>query len=88
MRLKLFRSGDPLHASDVLPILEHLGANVADERPYEVTPDGSAPFWIYDFGLHCDAVADVDTAHLGEILHEAFASCGERPARTTASTGS
>jgi glutamate dehydrogenase len=74
MRLKLFRSGDPLRVSDVLPILEHLGANVADERPYEVTPDGSAPLWIYDFGLHCDAVADVDTAHLGEILHEAFAA--------------
>ena len=74
MRLKLFRSGDPLRVSDVLPILEHLGADVADERPYEVTPDGSAPLWIYDFGLHCDAVIDVDTARLGEILHEAFAA--------------
>jgi glutamate dehydrogenase len=74
IRLKVFRSGDPLLVSDVLPILEHLGAHVADERPYEVTPDGSAPLWIYDFGLHCDALTELDTGHLGDILHAAFAA--------------
>ena len=37
--------------SDVLPTLEHLGAKVADERPYEITPGGRHPVWIYDFGL-------------------------------------
>ena len=42
--------------------------------PTRSRPTVPAPFWIYDFGLHCDAVADVDTAHLGEILHEAFAA--------------
>ena len=40
--------------SDVVPTFEHMGAKVVDERPYEVTPDGSSPVWIYDFGLTCD----------------------------------
>ncbi len=25
-----------------------------DERPYEITPDGADPVWVYDFGLRCD----------------------------------
>ena len=37
VRLKLFSSGGVL-LSEVLPTLEHLGAKVADERPYEITP--------------------------------------------------
>jgi glutamate dehydrogenase len=41
--------------SEVVPTFEHMGARVVDERPYEVNPHGSAPVWIYDFGLSCDA---------------------------------
>ncbi len=40
--------------SDVVPTFEHMGAKVADERPYEVSPSGLSPVWIYDFGLWCD----------------------------------
>jgi glutamate dehydrogenase len=40
--------------SDVVPTFEHMGAKVADERPYEVSPAGLSPVWIYDFGLWCD----------------------------------
>jgi glutamate dehydrogenase len=40
--------------SDVVPTFEHMGAKVVDERPYEVSPSGSSPVWIYDFGLTCD----------------------------------
>jgi glutamate dehydrogenase len=43
--------------SDVLPTFEHLGAKVVDERPYEITPEGSDGVWIYDFGLRCPAEA-------------------------------
>src|SRR5205823_5340569 len=45
IRLKLFSSGGML-LSDVLPTLEHLGAKVADERPYEITPNGQSSAWI------------------------------------------
>jgi glutamate dehydrogenase len=40
--------------SDVVPTFEHMGATVVDERPYEVSPSGLSPVWIYDFGLTCD----------------------------------
>jgi glutamate dehydrogenase len=47
-------SGRRVSLSDVVPTFEHMGATVVDERPYEVTPQGSSPVWIYDFGLSCD----------------------------------
>jgi glutamate dehydrogenase len=68
VRLKLFSSGGVL-LSDVLPTLEHLGAKVADERPYEITPAGRAPVWIYDFGLQADPE---NTERVRDLLHEAF----------------
>jgi len=68
VRLKLFSSGGVL-LSDVLPTLEHLGAKVADERPYEVLPADRASVWIYDFGLQADAE---NLERVRDLLHEAF----------------
>ena len=49
-RLKVYRIGDPLSLSHVLPMLASLGVEVTDERPYDL--DGLArPTYIYDFGL-------------------------------------
>ena len=43
LRAKLFRSGAPLALSDMLPMFENMGVQVADERPYEITPrDGAS----------------------------------------------
>ena len=50
MRAKLL-SAAPVLLSDVLPTFEHLGAKVSDEHPYEITPRGADPVWLYDFGL-------------------------------------
>ena len=55
-RCKLL-SATRVSLSDVLPKFEHMGASVVDERPYEVTPAGSEPVWIYDFGLRTPAEA-------------------------------
>src|SRR6185436_12593519 len=43
LAFKLVRSGQPIHLSDVLPILENMGARVTDERPFEVKPVDTAP---------------------------------------------
>ena len=44
--------GAPLMLSDVLPLFENMGVQVADERPYPITPARRATaVWIYDFGL-------------------------------------
>jgi glutamate dehydrogenase len=53
-RCKLFSCSE-VALSDVLPTFENMGARVVDEHPYEITPEGSPPMWIYDFGLECSA---------------------------------
>ncbi len=68
VRLKLFSAGGML-LSDVLPTLEHLGAKVADERPYEITAADRNPTWIYDFGLQADPA---NTERVRDLLHDAF----------------
>jgi glutamate dehydrogenase len=50
-RLTVYRHGEPLALSDVLPLLENMGMQVVDQRPYEVRPAGAEPMWIYDYGL-------------------------------------
>jgi glutamate dehydrogenase len=73
-RLKLYRHGEPLTLSDVLPLLENMGTKVVDERPYEVRPAGADPVWIYDFGLHREDMANLDVADVRERFQETLAA--------------
>ncbi|WP_040789356.1 NAD-glutamate dehydrogenase domain-containing protein, partial [Nocardia paucivorans] len=58
-RFSLYIGGAGISLSQVLPVLQSLGVEVVDERPYQVvlTPDGESTEtarverWIYDFGL-------------------------------------
>ncbi|WP_019449263.1 NAD-glutamate dehydrogenase [Cupriavidus sp. BIS7] len=50
-RFKVFRAGEPIALSASLPMLEHLGVRVDEERPYLIEPDAGDPVWIHDFGL-------------------------------------
>jgi glutamate dehydrogenase len=54
-RLSVYRVGERLLLSDVLPVLQHMGVDVVDERPYEIDRIGAPPAWIYDFGLSAPA---------------------------------
>ncbi len=72
-RLKLYRSGSPIVVSDVLPLLEHMGARVVEQHPYEIEPRGAPPLWIYDFDLQCGDVALLDTGLVAELFQKALA---------------
>ncbi|MCW2699600.1 MAG: Glutamate dehydrogenase, partial [Blastococcus sp.] len=50
-RLSVYRVGERLLLSEVLPVLQHMGVSVVDERPYEIERIGAPPTWIYDFGV-------------------------------------
>ncbi|RBY80962.1 NAD-glutamate dehydrogenase [Geodermatophilus sp. TF02-6] len=54
-RLSVYRVGERLLLSDVLPMLQHMGVEVVDERPYEIDRIGAPLAWIYDFGLAAPA---------------------------------
>jgi glutamate dehydrogenase len=72
LRLKLYRSGSAVMLSDVLPRLEHMGVAVTDERPYEISPAGGSPRWIYDFGLRHPRFAEVPVERIQPVFVEAF----------------
>ncbi|MCW2525084.1 MAG: NAD-glutamate dehydrogenase [Frankiales bacterium] len=57
-RLKVFRTGAPLSLGRTLPMLEQMGIEVLDERPYELERTDGTAAWVYDFGLRIGA--DVD----------------------------
>ncbi|MFH9065420.1 NAD-glutamate dehydrogenase [Streptomyces coeruleorubidus] len=50
-RFKIYRTGDAISLSAVLPVLNRLGVEVVDERPYELRCTDRSVAWIYDFGL-------------------------------------
>ncbi|WP_182524087.1 NAD-glutamate dehydrogenase [Nocardioides dongkuii] len=49
-RLKVYRVGEPLSLSAVLPMLSSMGVEVIDERPYELAGLGRRCY-VYEFGL-------------------------------------
>jgi glutamate dehydrogenase len=49
-RLKIYRVGEPLSLSHILPVLSTMGVEVVDERPYELDGLPRRSF-VYDFGL-------------------------------------
>ncbi len=88
VRMRLFRVGEPMALSDVLPLLEHLGVRVIDERPYEVHPTDSPAVWLYDVGLASPDLAGLDGERRVASSATCSAGCGEARPRATGSTDS
>lgn len=77
-RFKIYRKGDAISLSAVLPVLSRLGVEVTDERPYELRCSDRSIAWIYDFGLRLPTSRNGGGDHLGddgrERFQEAFAA--------------
>ena len=69
-------------------LLEDMGVEVVDERPHEVKPQGSAPIWIYDFGLVHGPTASFRPRRSRRSSRTPSPGRGRGPSRTTASTAS
>lgn len=50
-RLKIYRSGESVSLSRILPVLQHLGVDVTDERPFVMGDVAGSPYRLYDLGL-------------------------------------
>jgi len=73
VKLKLFHKGEPLHLSDVLPMLENFGLRVIGESPYSVyTADGEA-CWILDFSMLLTSKGDFNLEKVQTLFQNAFA---------------
>ncbi|MFJ9410758.1 NAD-glutamate dehydrogenase [Streptomyces sp. NPDC101393] len=71
-RFKIYRRGEPVSLSRVLPGLNKLGVEVVDERPHELRCADASIAWIYDFGLRMPEHVKGDDAR--ERFQEAFAA--------------
>ncbi|MGW0535781.1 NAD-glutamate dehydrogenase [Streptomyces sp. NPDC003032] len=77
-RFKIYRAGEQVSLSAVLPVLQRLGVEVTDERPYELRCSDRTHAWIYDFGLRMPKSPNGNDDYLGddgrERFQEAFAA--------------
>ena len=74
LRFKLFWADRPLPLSDAVPMLEDMGVEVVEERPYELHPPGQGPVWIHDFGVTYTGDGDVDLGKVRDVFQDAFAA--------------
>ncbi|WP_329313647.1 NAD-glutamate dehydrogenase [Streptomyces sp. NBC_01278] len=71
-RFKIYRTGEQVSLSAVLPVLQRLGVEVTDERPYELRATDRTNAWIYDFGLRMPLPAGNGDNYLGDDARERF----------------
>ncbi|MFN8147753.1 MAG: NAD-glutamate dehydrogenase [Candidatus Nanopelagicales bacterium] len=70
-RFKIYRRGGAISLATVLPILQQMGVEVTDERPYDVESPAGV-MWIYDFGLRVEAGQAFELDSLKARFQEAF----------------
>ncbi|MCF6472993.1 NAD-glutamate dehydrogenase [Nonomuraea sp. MG754425] len=72
-RLKIYKVGSPISLSEALPLIQRLGVEVVDERPYEVDRDNDPATknaWIYDFGLRFHPSDGVDQDEFRQLFQD------------------
>ncbi|MFT5755650.1 MAG: glutamate dehydrogenase [Alteromonadaceae bacterium] len=73
VKLKLFHSGEPLHLSDVLPMLENFGLRVIGESPYAVKGVDGQIYWILDFSMLLTGKGKFNLEVVQSLFQDAFA---------------
>ncbi|MER7501329.1 NAD-glutamate dehydrogenase [Nonomuraea pusilla] len=72
-RLKIYKAGEPISLSQALPLIQRLGVEVVDERPYEIDRDGdpgTKNAWIYDFGLRYTPSDEVSREDFKQLFQD------------------
>ena len=72
LRFKLFRRGGEVPLSQSLPMLEHMGVRVMDERPAKIEPEGRECVWIHDMGLAGGGGVNADIEAVRGLFEETF----------------
>ncbi len=73
LHLKLYKSGEKIALSTVLPSLENFGLKVISENPFEIRPHGGdTAIWIHDFVMVTADGAEVDISQIRDQFQEAY----------------
>jgi glutamate dehydrogenase len=67
LRVRVYRRGQPLSLSQLLPLLGHLGFETLEEHPYEFVIDGE-PYFLLDIGVRLPPSAVVDAASEEQLV--------------------
>jgi len=70
--LRLYREGEPVALSDMLPILENLGLRVIAEEPFRIDSSDGRAVWIHELTLGSTAVPAAPSAALRRRFEEAL----------------
>ena len=70
LHLRLYRRGEPLAMSDMLPLLENFDLRVLNERPYRVS--GGGALWIQDLEVTHAGGRELDPDQIGPRFEQAF----------------
>ena len=70
LRFKLLRAGELAPLTQSLPLLEHMGVQVLEERPYEVRRADGAAYSIDDFGMCVPGKQEIDVEALRARFQE------------------
>ena len=74
LRLKIYHADTPIPLSRSLPMLEHLGARVNNERPYRIERVGAAPVWMHDFDMDVLDGRQIDISQIKKAFEDTVAS--------------
>ncbi len=72
LRFRLYGAGAPAPLSRSLPVLEHMGVQVLEERPFEIRRADGRSLWIGDFGLSTSQPGELDVDDLRERFEQTF----------------
>ena len=72
LHLRLYRRGDPLAMSDLLPMLENFDLRVQNERPYRIASDAEPGLWIQDLEVTHAGGQTLDPEAVGARFEQAF----------------
>ncbi|SDE25319.1 NAD-glutamate dehydrogenase [Paraburkholderia lycopersici] len=73
-RFKVYCAGEAIALSRSLPMLEHLGVRVDEERPYVIEAPARTPAWVHDFGLELADDSEFDIERVKGLFEDAFES--------------
>ena len=72
LHLRLYRRGEPVAMSDILPLLENFDLRIMNERPYRLAPADGSTLWIQDLEVKHAAGRGFDPLQEGRRFEQAF----------------
>jgi len=72
LHLRLYRRGEPIALSDLLPMLENFDLRIINERPYRVATQDGAELWIQDLEVEHAGGRQLDPGQAGARFEAAF----------------